>query len=312
MRKLLAMAMAIAAGSLSNGVSQAAPLACAGRPVIDVHLHVYDTDQRLAAGVPNPVTGAPMAARDGAAHRRRLIETLARSHVVRGLVSNPPLSADDAAVAESGGVLRLGYDISDIPTDADLATIRRLHAEGRLASIGEVSIAYAGIRFDDPRMEPLWSLAEELDLPVMLHTGSGPPDAYRGNPRNRIRAGDVLAMEDVIVRHPKLRVVLQHMGYPMGDDTTAMLNSYSQVYVDTGAIDWLVAPAAFRAYLRRFVDAGYGKRILFGSDAMTWPDGVPLAIAGIESADFLTERQKRDILYGNARRFFGWTDLPDC
>jgi hypothetical protein len=102
------------------------------------------------------------------------------------------------------------------------------------------------------------------------------------------------------------------MGWPMADDTVAMLNAYSQVYVDTAAIDWLAARPEFHAYLKRLVDAGYGKRILFGSDAMAWPQGVGLAIEGVRSADFLTPGQKRDILYGNAARLFGWKDLPGC
>jgi hypothetical protein len=37
---------------------------------------------------------------------------------------------------------------------------------------------------------------------------------------------------------------------------------------------------------------------------MVWPEGVGMAIEGIESAPFLTEEQKRDIFYNNAVRFF--------
>jgi hypothetical protein len=37
---------------------------------------------------------------------------------------------------------------------------------------------------------------------------------------------------------------------------------------------------------------------------MIWPEGIGMAIAGIESASFLTEEQKRDIFYYNAVRFF--------
>ena len=68
-------------------------------------------------------------------------------------------------------------------------------------------------------------------------------------------------------------------------------------------IDWLVPRKEFHAYLKRLVDAGFEKRIMFGSDQMIWPDGLPAAIAGVESADFLTPVQKRDIFYNNAARF---------
>ena len=279
--------------------------------IIDVHLHAYDKDGRFDDAVPNPETGAPMAVRSGSEHRRLMLDTMRASHVVRGIVSNRPLSAQEAAVAASAGVLRLGYSLEDLPTEEDLARIRQLHREGRLTSIGEVETPYEGIRYDDPLMEPLWDLAEELDLPVLLHTGAGPTDGYRSNPRKRLASTDVFALEEVILRHPKIRIVLQHMGYPMGDATLALMGAYSNIYLDTGATDWLVARPAFHSYLHKFVDAGYGDRIMFGSDAMTWPDAIPLAIQGVQSSS-LTPAQKRDVLYRNARRFFRWTDLPDC
>ncbi len=37
---------------------------------------------------------------------------------------------------------------------------------------------------------------------------------------------------------------------------------------------------------------------------MYWPDAIGLAIEGIESAAFLTEAQKQDILHDNAVRFY--------
>jgi predicted TIM-barrel fold metal-dependent hydrolase len=43
--------------------------------------------------------------------------------------------------------------------------------------------------------------------------------------------------------------------------------------------------------------------IMFGSDEMIWPDAIKLAIGGVNSADFLSPRQKRDILYNNVARF---------
>ncbi len=42
---------------------------------------------------------------------------------------------------------------------------------------------------------------------------------------------------------------------------------------------------------------------MFGSDEMTWPDSIGLAIDYINNADFLTEIQKHDILYNNAARY---------
>ena len=66
--------------------------------------------------------------------------------------------------------------------------------------------------------------------------------------------------------------------------------------------------AEFYRYLRTLVEAGFGKRIMFGSDQMIWPQTIEIDIERIESAPFLSEQQKRDILYNNAARFFRFTD----
>jgi len=42
---------------------------------------------------------------------------------------------------------------------------------------------------------------------------------------------------------------------------------------------------------------------MYGSDQMIWPDAVGMGIEAIESAEFLSEDQKRDILYNNAVKF---------
>lgn len=59
----------------------------------------------------------------------------------------------------------------------------------------------------------------------------------------------------------------------------------------------------FYGQLKSFTDAGFGKRIVSGSDQMMWPGVIEPAIAIIEEAPFLTGEQKRDIFYNNAARF---------
>jgi predicted TIM-barrel fold metal-dependent hydrolase len=65
----------------------------------------------------------------------------------------------------------------------------------------------------------------------------------------------------------------------------------------------LIARAAFYDYLEALVHAGLGKRIMFGSDQMRWPEKIEEAIEAIQEAPFLTNEQKRDIFYDNAARF---------
>jgi uncharacterized protein len=94
-----------------------------------------------------------------------------------------------------------------------------------------------------------------------------------------------------------------HAAWPFLDETVALLYAHPQVYVDVGVIDWSQPRAEFHRYLRRVVEAGYGNRIMFGSDQMVWPETIPMAVEAIESADFLSAAQKQDIFCANAARF---------
>ena len=97
-----------------------------------------------------------------------------------------------------------------------------------------------------------------------------------------------MLLEDVLVKHPNLRIWVMHAGWPMLDEMVNLLYSHPQVYVDVGVINWAIPRAEFQHYLRRIVNAGFGKRVMFGSDQMTWPQAIPTAIDGIQSATFLT------------------------
>jgi hypothetical protein len=153
-------------------------------------------------------------------------------------------------------------------------------------------------------MEPYWAVAEDLDVPVGIHIGPGPPGViYARFPDYRARLNSALTLEEVLVRHPRLRVYIMHAGYPMLEDLLAVLYAHPQVYVDTGAIVWGQPRAAFYRHLQGIVEAGFGKRVLFGSDQIVWPGMIERSIQAIEQAPFLSEQQKRDILYDNAARF---------
>ena len=182
--------------------------------------------------------------------------------------------------------------------------VRRLHGSGDLAVLAEVTTQYSGIAPNDPRLEPFWALAEQLDLPVGIHVGTGPPGAiYLGDRNYRARLHSALTLEEVLVRHPKLRLYIMHAGYPMIDDLLTLLYAHPQVHVELGAIIWSQPREAFYRYLQRIVEAGFGDRVMFGSDQMVWPGVIERSIKVIEDAPFLSEKQKRDILYTNAARF---------
>ena len=201
----------------------------------------------------------------------------------------------------------LGFQIG--PDTPSPESLEELHRAGRLAVLAEVTNQYLGILPDDERMKPYWTLAEKLDIPVGIHIGNGPPGViYLGADEYRARLHSALTLEEVLVRHPKLRVYIMHAGYPLVDDLLALMYAHPHVYAGLGVIVHTQPRPAFYNFLKRIVDAGYGKRVMFGSDQMVWPETIERGIRVIEEAPFLSEPEKRDILYNNAARFLRLSD----
>src|SRR5690606_31505974 len=160
----------------------------------------------------------------------------------------------------------------EAPTPEDL---RGRIERGELEVIGEVTNQYAGIAPTDERMEPYWALAEELDVPVGIHVGTGPPGViYLGAEGYRARLHSPLTLEEVRVRHPGLRVYLMHAGYPMLDDLLALMYAHPRVYVDVGVVVYTQPREAFYRYLRGIMAMGFGKRVILRSDRMVWPESL--------------------------------------
>jgi predicted TIM-barrel fold metal-dependent hydrolase len=222
-----------------------------------------------------------------------------RYNIVKGFLSD--LNSDDlrewaSAAPDKFIISPFILDPSKAPSPDDLR--KELEAK-RLAGIGEIGSQLMGIPPNDPRLEPYFALAEEFDVPVLIHTeGIGPPlRSFRS------AAGSPLLLEEVLVRHPKLRIFVENSGFPYLDDMIAMMYQYPQLYGDLSTMTWIIPRSAFYDYLQRLIKAGLGKRLMFGSDQMSWPEMIGKGIEAIEDADFLTSDQKRDILYNNAVRF---------
>jgi hypothetical protein len=170
--------------------------------------------------------------------------------------------------------------------------------------MGELGLQYQGISPSDPSVDAYFALAEELDIPVGIHMGTG--GGGRANialPKFRGSMGDPLLLEDVLARHPKLRIWIMHAGYPMIDNLLTLLQANSHVYVDVAGLIWSYPIKEVNRYIERIVDAGFEDRVMFGTDQMYWPRLMATSIGVIQNADYLTPQQKRDILYNNAARF---------
>jgi hypothetical protein len=266
-------------------------------PVIDVHSHP---------------TLAQAARPDSLNVRYRLVTILAIELEKWQALDRTRLIAGIGFPCDHGRALMFGLPC--LPNGADFPDTSWVRAQikaGRVQAFAEIVSQYAGISPADPRLDPYWSIAEEFDIPVGIHMGFGPPNAaYESSPtpvktpEYRAAYGNPMVLEELLLRHKKLRLDVMHAGWPMLEPMIALLYAHPNVYVDVGGLQAtsLVPRASYYRHLRGLVEAGFAKRIMFGSDFPV--GGVGKGIDAILAADFLTVEQKADILCGNAQRFF--------
>ena len=272
-------------------------------PIIDMHLHADLPPHEIHAGEPSlcrpePCKGESQATASHEETLKKTLEIMDRYNIVKAHLSG----LDPEIIAkwlEASPDRFIASPFIFQPGQPGVEDLRQKYSEGFYTGMGEIATQLNGLAPNDPKLEPYFALAEELDLPTLIHTeGIGP---YL--PGFRTAAGSPLLLEEVLIRHPKLRLYVENSGYPFLDDMTAMMYQYPQLYGDVSTITWVIPRTAFYDYLKALVRAGLGKRLMFGSDQMRWPEMIEKGILAIQEADFLTEEQKRDILYNNAKRF---------
>ena len=271
-------------------------------PVIDMHLHAYTNDARWTHHVPNPKTYRPLTADNAQKQYDSTLWQMKRWNYRKAVVSGDT-SAVSSWKKQQPNLFIAGLQIdgTNLP---DTNWLKEMFITKKIEVLGEIEVQYDGIAPDSNIMEPYFALAERFDVPVAIHMGPAfPGAAYRGFPEYRTKLSNPLLLENVLAKHPRLRIYVMHGGWPFQQEMLGLMLAYPQVYFDFAGIGWQAPVEIVHDYLKKFIDAGFGKRILFGSDQMVWPDAIPIAIENILQAKFLNEEQKKDILYRNAERF---------
>lgn len=308
------------AGCRSDQPSDTATdISVANRPIIDMHLHALTFEAPPFAGrPPNPLTGNPPEAKTTADLVWLTLKAMDRYNIKLGVLSGRletvyewKARAPDRFLASAQFSGRPTSDRTALNPSPSLDSLRQEHAAGRLQALGEITSPYEGLDYAGPELAPYFALAAELKMPVGVHTGlTFPGGVYTCCPNYRIERGNPAHLDEVLARNPGLRLYIMHMGEIFQESTLAILHMYPQVYIDVAVMDWGMPREQFHANLQALIHAGFGKRIMFGSDQMVWPELIGRAIEGIESAAFLTDDQKHDIFYNNAARFLGLPELP--
>ncbi|MFE4873508.1 amidohydrolase family protein [Streptomyces sp. NPDC056682] len=156
----------------------------------------------------------------------------------------------------------------------------------------------------DPLLDPVWGMLADAGVPVVIHCGSGPaPGKYTG-------PGPVAR---VLARHPRLRLIVAHMGMPEYADFLDLAETYGSVMLDTtmAFTDFSERTAPFPASERgRLRDLG--DRILLGTDFPNIPYPYVHQLEALARLGF-GDDWLRAVCHDNAARLFGLLPLrvPD-
>jgi uncharacterized protein len=270
-------------------------------PIIDMHMHAYE-DGASMLGLAHPPTLRDQVfqgVETAEELKEQVLEKFREYNIVKAVVTN-------------GQIWKTDFPDQILIADSNkpIDSLRNMYQNGQLHVIGEMSPFYAGIRANDPSQLPFFGLAEELGIPVGFHVLPGGPNyGFHHMPEMlggmRVYNADPMQLEEVLVKFPDLKIYIMHGGWPYVEDVKALLYAHPDVYVDIAVINWILPREEMYTYLKSLINAGFGNRIMYGSDQMVWPQTIDIAIETINSADFLTIEQKEDIFYDNAAEFLG-------
>lgn len=311
-------------------ISAAASVAQERLPIIDMHLHALDVEEwggpMTVCTNEGPVQFPGLDPRESMTVQKAsvcehpLMSSLSTAELIDETVKALErfnMYAVTAGTAQNLGSWREAAPARIMPalnfnSENALSPMqyRTLFLEDEFQIFAEVGPQYQGRLATDDLFDSYFALAEELDIPIGFHLGEGPPGGSHvmGYSGYRVSMTSPLQLDDVLLKYPKLRLYVMHYGSPLVDEMIALLYSHPQVYVDIAQNNWGLPRKHFYDHLKRLINAGFAKRIMFGSDQMIWPDTIRIAIETIENAVFLTEEQKRDIFYNNAARFLRLTE----
>lgn len=121
---------------------------------------------------------------------------------------------------------------------------------------------------DDPEFYPFYERVEDLGVPILCHTGMGPPKTY-------LKYNRPEHIDKIAVDFPKIKFQIAHIGNPWTSEAIAVAAKNPNVYLDISMweVHFKMAPFAMFQTLVEAKMACGTEKILFGSD---WPLFAPI------------------------------------
>ncbi len=144
------------------------------------------------------------------------------------------------------------------PTGAAAAAQVKQWAQRGLVGL-KLHPATMRVALDDPSIEPYWQAAEELRLPIAIHTGVHGWHLRKYMP---------FLLDDVAQRHPNLPLIIEHMGgIAMFHQALAVLHNNENCYAGLTQMSGRYLPyALWGDHQKLLLDTVGPERIIYGLD----------------------------------------------
>ncbi|WP_329166734.1 amidohydrolase [Streptomyces sp. NBC_01387] len=170
------------------------------------------------------------------------------------------------------------------------------HALDQGARVFKCHLQVGGYDPNDPLLDDVWGQLADSGTPVVTHCGSGPvPGAFTG-------PGPI---GELLKRHPRLRLVVAHLGMPEYEGFLDLAERHEDVMLDTtmAFTPFVEASDPFPpAALPRL--AALRDRVLLGTDFPNIPYSYADALHALERTG-LGDDWLRAVCHDNAARLFG-------
>jgi hypothetical protein len=152
---------------------------------------------------------------------------------------------------------------------------------------------------NDPLAYPVYEVLQELGVVALFHSGqTGIGAGLRGGGGIRLKYANPMALDDVAVDFPDLKIVLAHPSFPWQDEALAVATHKPLVHIDLSG--W--SPTYFPPQLVRYANSLLKEKVLFGTDfPLITPDRW---LADFDKLDIKPEVRPL-ILKENAARLLG-------
>jgi L-fuconolactonase len=267
--------------------------------LVDTHVHYWKSLGGAVAGEMGPPLSYEQA-----------LATATESGVDHVICVTPRLMGFDNSYSLEGAhaypttfrvMGRFDHSVTDIER-----SLRELMSDPFMIGI-RVSFIQPSAWHEDAEVNGLWGVAERLGVPIALYVPHQAPQ-----------------IERLLVKHPNLRLIVDHMTLRHSDPTTAFeqwsdvlaLSKWPRLAVKiSGLIDAVTEKYPFpraQRYLGEVCERFGAERVMWGSNFppvlkfCSYADSVNFVREG---CDFLNPDERANILGGAANRFFGlsWT-----